>query len=70
MLNSSIKKHMSDVAAMLTCSKYFLGHSRLHLTGAEDTKATSVESVSAGGTFAEDVSESTCMGVGLSSASC
>lgn len=54
--SSFIKKQMSDIAAMLTCSGYFLGRLRPYLTGAREVEGAEgdwaigfIEDISAGG---------------------
>lgn len=66
--DSSIKKQISDEAATLACSKYFLGCPRPHLTKAKEAKIAEgnlatyfIGGISAGvpfiwGFFAEDAS--------------
>ena len=61
---------MFDVATILTCSGCFLGHPRPRPTGAGGTKAAFVKGISTGGTSAEDVFGSTCIGVGLFGTNC
>lgn len=55
---------------MLTCSRYFLGYLWLCLIRAEGIKADSVDNIFARSIFVEDVSESTCVDIGLSDANC
>lgn len=61
---------MSDIAAILTCSGYFLDRPRSHLTRAGGAKAAFVKGVYARDISVRDISGSIYIGIGLSGESC